>query len=1059
MDTTVMRQIERADPGAFRTPGAVRVLLLEDDPNDAEQIVRELRKLERTVIPLRVETRQDFERALEEFGPDIVLLEYQLPTFDGASALKLVRARHPEIPAVLVTGALGDEMAIALLKSGFKDFVLKGNLVRLVPAVEHALADEQAIRVRKAAEKAVRLSALRYRRLFEAANDGIVILDGETGAIVDVNPFVTQRLGCNREELLGKMLWEIGLFEDQGTSKKALAELRTRGYVRHDDIKLRCKDGTSLAVEFVGSTYDVGGRRISQCNLRDISDRRSIQQALSESELRFRSLIENTSDVIGIVRADGTIGYVSPAIREVAGYEPADVIGRAFLEMIHPDDREPARCALSALSASPGNRAQITLRLLHRNGTVRKTETLAQNLLDAPGINGIVLSTRDLSERERANEALRAAERKYGDLFDATGDAILTLDPDSGGIVSANRAAITLFGAKDEAELLSRKPWALSPERQPDGTKSTEKAAEILGAAMRKGSHLFEWMHRQAGGAEFPADVLLTRVVTNGRVSLYATIRDISERKRADQQLALNAAVSAAIQQESPDGILLVDPREGIVSYNQRFAHIMSVPPGMLGAGVDEPVLQAVLAVVADPPAFLAGVKALYADPEARAKDEIRLKDGCVLERITGPVKLGDGTYVGRVWFFRDITERIRTQEQLQAAHERLARVNRALRTLSACNSAVVHATTEVQLLQDMCRTVVEVGGYKTAWVGFAERDPEKSVRPVAWAGTGEQYARHLDISWADAERGRGPTGRCIRSAVPQLARDIEADPSMAPWRASARERGYLSSLALPLTGSAGVFGALTIYAGERDAFDADELQLLSEMAGDFSYGITALRTVTAHAEGLHRLELSMEGTVRALAGTVETRDPYTAGHQRRVAVLAVAIAREMSLAEHAVRGLELAATVHDIGKINVPAEILAKPGKVSSTELELIKTHAESGYEILKDVEFPWPVAEMVRQHHERLDGSGYPRGLKSDQILKEAKILAVADVVEAMSSHRPYRPSKGIEAALEEIARIRGTQLDAHAVDACLKLFRERGFEFSPEARRKGTPPSHWN
>jgi putative nucleotidyltransferase with HDIG domain len=265
----------------------------------------------------------------------------------------------------------------------------------------------------------------------------------------------------------------------------------------------------------------------------------------------------------------------------------------------------------------------------------------------------------------------------------------------------------------------------------------------------------------------------------------------------------------------------------------------------------------------------------------------------------------------------------------------------------------------------------------------------------------------------------------------------------MSPWRGEALKYGYRSTLALPLKGPAGVFGALMIYASEAEAFDADELALLTEMAGDLAYGVNSLRTSAEHAQGLLRLERSMEGTVQALASTVELRDPYTAGHQRRVAALATAIARELGVSKQAVRGLEIAATIHDIGKINVPAEILAKPGKLTPVEFELIKTHAEAGYQILKGVDFPWPVAEMIRQHHERLDGSGYPRGLKAAEILREAKILAVADVVEAMSSHRPYRQGKGLDAALEEIVRNRGCLYDGDAVNACVRLFREKGFK----------------
>jgi len=204
------------------------------------------------------------------------------------------------------------------------------------------------------------------------------------------------------------------------------------------------------------------------------------------------------------------------------------------------------------------------------------------------------------------------------------------------------------------------------------------------------------------------------------------------------------------------------------------------------------------------------------------------------------------------------------------------------------------------------------------------------------------------------------------------------------------------------------------------------------------------LRTHAANGKGVARLQASMESTISAVASMVEMRDPYTTGHQQRVAELAVAIGRAMGLPEQTVYGLRLAGLVHDLGKIHIPAEILSKPGKLTKIEFEMIRTHPEAGYEILKDVDFLWPIAQTVLQHHERIDGSGYPAGLKGDQILLEAKIIAVADVVEAISSHRPYRPALGVDAALKELRDNRGKYYDPVVVDVCLRLFTENTFSF---------------
>lgn len=212
----------------------------------------------------------------------------------------------------------------------------------------------------------------------------------------------------------------------------------------------------------------------------------------------------------------------------------------------------------------------------------------------------------------------------------------------------------------------------------------------------------------------------------------------------------------------------------------------------------------------------------------------------------------------------------------------------------------------------------------------------------------------------------------------------------------------------------------------------------------DKSYIMTMARDITDRKQYEERLHTSLLGTVRAVSDIVEMRDPYTAGHQKRVASLACAIAKELGMSEDRIEGLELAAQIHDVGKIQVPAEILSKPTQLNIVEYALIQFHPEAGYEIIKDINFPWPIAKIIRQHHEKLDGSGYPHGLKGDEILLESRILTVADIVEAMASHRPYRPALGIDAALEEIQKGRGITLDANVVDVCITLFKENRFSF---------------
>jgi PAS domain S-box-containing protein len=236
------------------------------------------------------------------------------------------------------------------------------------------------------------------------------------------------------------------------------------------------------------------------------------------------------------------------------------------------------------------------------------------------------------------------------------------------------------------------------------------------------------------------------------------------------------------------------------------------------------------------------------------------------------------------------------------------------------------------------------------------------------------------------------------------------------------------------LTGAVMVFRDITerkrAEAAIKKAFDSLEERVREQTA--------ELRT------SFDKLGRAMEGTIQALATMVEARDRYTAGHQVRVADLACDIAKRMGVAESRIPIIRIAGLIHDVGKVCVPTEILNKPAPLSAIEFEIVKQHPKAAFDVLEKIEFPWPIADIVLQHHERVDGSGYPSGLRGDQIHLEARILGVADVVEAMSSHRPYRAALGTEKGLEEISKGRGTQFDANVVDACLHVFRQSGFKF---------------
>jgi putative nucleotidyltransferase with HDIG domain len=376
-------------------------------------------------------------------------------------------------------------------------------------------------------------------------------------------------------------------------------------------------------------------------------------------------------------------------------------------------------------------------------------------------------------------------------------------------------------------------------------------------------------------------------------------------------------------------------------------------------------------------------------------------------------------------------------------------RIGELYAALTHCARATSSSSTDQQLFDAVCRSCVEMGCMKMAWIGRID-DVDGCVVPVASFGAGVEVLQGLRIPTDPAEPlGNGPTGRVVTGGQPVWSEDFATDPTTTAWHAHSRAIGVRASAALPIRRHGRIAAVLNLYSGEHAPFDAAARELLVTMAMDLSHALDAIAHATAnrlaveqaraHAGQMQRVLLQTVGVATHL---LELSDPYTAGHQQRVSDIATAIAAKMGFDADRIEGLRIAALLHDIGKISAPAEILAKPRRLSEAEMSLVRGHSQAGYDVLARVDFPWPVAEVVLQHHERMDGSGYPRGLRGDAILPEARIIAVCDTVEAMASHRPYRAALGIGRALEEIERGSGTAFDADVADACLRLFRQQGF-----------------
>ena len=382
----------------------------------------------------------------------------------------------------------------------------------------------------------------------------------------------------------------------------------------------------------------------------------------------------------------------------------------------------------------------------------------------------------------------------------------------------------------------------------------------------------------------------------------------------------------------------------------------------------------------------------------------------------------------------QDITEKERAEA------EQLARLQRAQAHLEALNTVTMSEHLTAGNVDAFSRELTEAAA-KAAGVERANawlfNDTETELRCIdLYEATPSRHTSGALLTQAQF----GPEFAALKNASYVDAHEPLTD---------ARTAGYAESYLKPLRITS-MLDAVVRLSGKNlgllclehvdcaHRWEQDEISFACHLADKFGLAIANGRRARAQ----RKLRRSLEDSIQAIAATVEARDPYTAGHEQRVAAIAAAIGTEMGLPAARVEGIHFGSLIHDLGKIRIPAEILSKPTRLMPVEYELIKGHAQAGYDILKGIDFPWPAAEMALQHHERMDGSGYPQGLKGDAIILEARVLAVADTVEAMASHRPYRPGLGIEKALTEIEKGRGIIFDVLVADACLRLFREKGY-----------------
>jgi PAS domain S-box-containing protein/putative nucleotidyltransferase with HDIG domain len=999
----------------------LRVLVVEDSESDARLIACQLQRAGYDLEYERVETAQAMEKALAKPEWDLVIADYHLPRFSGPAALETLKAGALDIPFIVVSATIGEEKAVALMKAGAHDYVMKDNLARLAPAVERELREAAGRRERRRAEAALVKSEATLNTIIKGSPTGI-------GLVVYrvfewVNDKLLDLIGYSQEELIGqktRMLY-FSEAEYKRVGNVTGTQIQENGWAEVET-QWRRKDGSCIEIYVNTVAVEPGDLSAGVVfTALDITERKQAEEALRESEELFRSLFENMLNGFAYHKMffkdnkpqDYVFLEVNNAFETVTGLQ--DVIGKKASEVIpglHESD--PGLLELYGRVALTGEPERFET-------YVKAMKMWFAISVYSPKKEYFVTIFEQITARKQAEQKLRESEEKYRLVFENVPLGIMHYDQTS-TITDCNAKFAEIIGAPKEKFI------GFNMIRQ-----IRDDQMRVAAAASLKGEvGYYEGDYRSVtAGKLTPVRAIYQPISSSGGLVLggVSIFEDITARKQAEEELRLAAQKWRTTFDAMRDAVCLLNREGEVLQCNQAMADLMEQPvPEIIGRSCWE-VICGTSAPTEDCP--------FCRLRRSQGRETLTWKQGDSWWHVTmDPIFTEAGEVVGGVYIIADITVRKLSQDKVQD-------LNILLRAIKDINESLLRVKSEKELFQRTCDLLLTVPYIRFCWIGLVE--PESfDVNPVAWAGAGEGYLSSIKVKWDESELGQGPAGEGLRSGKPVLRGNIATDPAPNPWRQEALERGYQSSISLPLIHEGLMVGILNVYSEIPDIFREEEIDFLNQVAGDIAVGVKSLRLEQEVIASLIKMKVMMIQTVETIGAILEVRDPYTAGHQRGVSKLACALGNELGLNADRLEGLRVAGLLHDIGKIVVPAEILNRPGKLSEFEMNIIKIHPEAGCDILKKISFPWPVAQIVLQHHERLNGSGYPHGLAEPDILLEAKILALADVVEAMASHRPYRPSLGIDAALEEITKNKSKFYDPEMVDACLTLFTKKGFQF---------------
>jgi PAS domain S-box-containing protein len=1106
--------MKKNTPSNIINPQSLRVLMVEDSEDDALLIIRELKKGGYNPVYERMETAAAMKKALKEKQWDIILCDYKMPKFSGKQAIAQLKETNIDIPLIIVSGTVGEETAIECMRSGAHDYVMKDSLSRLCPAIARELEEAKVRNKQRQAENALRQSEEKYRTILDEMADVYFEVD-LAGNFTFFNDAIYHQVGYSREELIGTSFRCRVAKEDIATLYNTFGKIYSTGKPERSIFyKFMRKDGTMGFVEAAVFPLQnqkgeiVGFRGI----VRDITERKRSEEALRESERKYKSLIDNFQDIILTINLEGKITFASQSIKEKLGYESAETINMSILDFVPEEDHQ--RVLESLQKGMKGEKIKgFQTQVITKSGERLFFEGSFSRVYKDGAVVGAQAIIKDITESKRAaEEVLR--EKHFSDAVIDSLPGIFYLIDKKGQFARFNKnmADVTGFSVH-ELSLLSATDVIKKEDRKLIKIKIEE--------AFNNGHTVAEASILTKDGREFPYYFTAISIAIEDNIFIVGMGIDITERKKMEETLRQSEERYRTILDEMADAYFEVDIAGNYTFVNDAICHHLGYSrEELIGTSFRDQMVKEELAKVYK--AF--GKIYITGKPERDIFYKLLRKDGTTsFAEMTGfSLKNQQGEVIGFRGVGRDVSERKKMEEDLRRSEEKYRTIleniedgyyevdftgNFTFFNDSMCRilgypqeemmgmnnrqfTDKENAKKLFKTFNEVYRTgqpakefdwqVIRKDGTKRYIEVSVSLQKDSSGKPIGFQGIARDVSerKQTDESLRESEALYHLLAEHMTDIVWMMNMDLNVT-WVSPSAMKARGFSWDEIAALPLdrqltpeslrkavnwlgklmrlekdgriSETDGILSReLEFYCKDGHTIVLDCIfQFIRDEQGKATGILAEGRDITARKrveeelkQSFERLRKALGATVQSISTIVEMKDPYTAGHQQRVSDLARSIATEMGLSADQQDFIRTASAIHDIGKISIPAEILSKPTKLTDLEFNLIKTHSQSGHDILKDIEFPWPVADVVLQHHERMDGSGYPQGLKGNDILLEARIMAVADVVEAIASHRPYRPSLGIDFALDDITRNKGILYDADVVDACLKLFREKGY-----------------